>query len=801
MFQKLFRRNMNRRQNRQRNKYRPQLCLETLEDRVVPATSVTVVGDALVINGSDQQDALAISEVTDGSGNLTALHVEDYVAGTNTDYQSTTFSKIEFYGNGGNDYLFLDSSLPLYAEGGAGNDTIIGGYGNDTIFGNDGTDYLDGQQGDDILDGGVGNDTLWGDAGNDTLSGGDDADTLFGGYGDDVLLGGGGADYLDGGDGYDVNYTDDDLANGAALAVSLSTDGSTLQIIGQDGTFVLDGSSWTASNSGTNWMFQPDSKFKFETSGSAWNLAKWVQLNVTQNGSDQLTGIEGFTTKSIVFALNVNKLGLTSTQDAANQAYAPLIKDYNFLVNLPVFDSIELFTIHSGKQIYAINHNVQKGFLIDGEPYVYTFLGAGVQMSYKGQSLGMTSGLTLILDPTEPFGYFDFTASGYSGTLAYSADGHLPFKPLQQPSGWNQTSFNGNIYVAVSGIPIGDFLTASGSLMIGLDANGDGQKADFGKGDLMSLGLSADPLDLLLSSDAAVRDIDFGLNGKLNLDVGKLIGVKKLERYILVNIGQATLVYDGVQHGFFLHGHGNDPFHGTWLGKIGFMGPKFSFDIDGSLWGVTTVGSFNVPAHFALSANGIYSTTGVSTAAGFSITSDPSTKTISLLGKKITVSQGFLSLYGKMDVMGTTTSFYGSVSRNGTVNVTGTKSISGSEKIGIKGYHIKVSTTSDFTFSFTGNVKSGITLSADLSVSLSGEEKIKHVGKFKVSGAFKIHLEIGFDGKLGDWVEADASGSIRIQTPFGNDKISGTIKTEVSDSGLKVKFPFLGIGWQKILSW
>ena len=47
-------------------------------------------------------------------------------------------------------------------------------------------------------DGGAGNDDLIGSDGNDILSGGDGDDTLQGGPGDDVLLGGPGVDVLDG---------------------------------------------------------------------------------------------------------------------------------------------------------------------------------------------------------------------------------------------------------------------------------------------------------------------------------------------------------------------------------------------------------------------------------------------------------------------------------------------------------------------------------------------------------------------------------------------------------------------------
>ena len=70
-------------------------------------------------------------------------------------------------------YPTADASVRLNADGGAGNDTIIG---------HDGNNYLAGGAGDDILQGGDGNDSLRGDAGNDTLEGGagqDDAQYML----------------------------------------------------------------------------------------------------------------------------------------------------------------------------------------------------------------------------------------------------------------------------------------------------------------------------------------------------------------------------------------------------------------------------------------------------------------------------------------------------------------------------------------------------------------------------------------------------------------------------------------------
>ncbi len=72
--------------------------------------------------------------------------------------------------------LFGRDSLPNYASGGRGNDTLTGGPGNDVLVGFAGDDLLVGLAGNDSLVGGLGNDTLIGGPGYNVLTGGDGND-------------------------------------------------------------------------------------------------------------------------------------------------------------------------------------------------------------------------------------------------------------------------------------------------------------------------------------------------------------------------------------------------------------------------------------------------------------------------------------------------------------------------------------------------------------------------------------------------------------------------------------------------
>jgi serralysin len=133
-------------------------------------------------------------------------------------------------GGSGNDYLIGN----IYANtlfGAAGNDQIIASLGDDVLVGGFGADMLDGGDGADwayyansasavnvYLNYNLGQgseaagdtfisiENIWGSNFNDTLIGNDGSNYIVGALGGDVLIGGLGADTLDGGDGGDWAY-------------------------------------------------------------------------------------------------------------------------------------------------------------------------------------------------------------------------------------------------------------------------------------------------------------------------------------------------------------------------------------------------------------------------------------------------------------------------------------------------------------------------------------------------------------------------------------------------------------------
>ncbi len=139
-------------------------------------------------------------------------------------------AKLTFTFDDGSKFVYGNTSgtatLPVYALGNSGANTLNGSSANDVLDGGEGNDTINGGAGNDELYGGGGRDSILGGAGNDLfftnqrldyatdtwvdvfdatyLDGGDGNDTMRSGMGDDTLLGGAGDDDLNGGGGNDA---------------------------------------------------------------------------------------------------------------------------------------------------------------------------------------------------------------------------------------------------------------------------------------------------------------------------------------------------------------------------------------------------------------------------------------------------------------------------------------------------------------------------------------------------------------------------------------------------------------------
>ncbi len=165
-----------------------------------PDADIQVVGDQVVINGTDEDDHIRITtvlglpvvEVLDEDGNVVATQLLTREQQEN----------LVIRGGDGDDVLEVDPSyiLDITVLGGRGDDVVgrrgedesflLGGGGDDRIYGGDGDDRLAGGAGSDSIYGGDGLDAIDGQADNDLLSGGDGDDAIYTGAGNDLVWGG-----------------------------------------------------------------------------------------------------------------------------------------------------------------------------------------------------------------------------------------------------------------------------------------------------------------------------------------------------------------------------------------------------------------------------------------------------------------------------------------------------------------------------------------------------------------------------------------------------------------------------------
>lgn len=131
--------------------------------------SAKLTGSDLTITGSPGNDRVEV-ELTHGGQQIVVEAGGQRIG----QFDAAAVGTIHFNGFAGNDVFVVNPRITatVIADGGAGNDVLIGGGGNNILLGN------------------AGNDALFGGPARDILIGGDGHDFLFGNRGDDILIGG-----------------------------------------------------------------------------------------------------------------------------------------------------------------------------------------------------------------------------------------------------------------------------------------------------------------------------------------------------------------------------------------------------------------------------------------------------------------------------------------------------------------------------------------------------------------------------------------------------------------------------------
>ena len=114
--------------------------------------------DTVIVNGTNGDDVIQVAGSA-GNASVLGLFSQVNIAGA-----EVANDRLIVQALGGDDVVTasaLDAStIGLTADGGTGNDVLIGSVGNDTLLGGDGDDVLIGGGGQDVLDGGTGNNIL-----------------------------------------------------------------------------------------------------------------------------------------------------------------------------------------------------------------------------------------------------------------------------------------------------------------------------------------------------------------------------------------------------------------------------------------------------------------------------------------------------------------------------------------------------------------------------------------------------------------------------------------------------------------
>jgi Ca2+-binding RTX toxin-like protein len=112
--------------------------------------------DHVIVEGSNGGDVIVVGGSAGGEVSVDGLAASLSIIGAEPADKLTVNSR------GGRDVIFASAlaanAIRFAANGGTGDDFLVGGAGNDTLLGGDGEDVLIGGAGADFLDGGSGND-------------------------------------------------------------------------------------------------------------------------------------------------------------------------------------------------------------------------------------------------------------------------------------------------------------------------------------------------------------------------------------------------------------------------------------------------------------------------------------------------------------------------------------------------------------------------------------------------------------------------------------------------------------------
>ncbi|HLJ97862.1 MAG TPA: DUF4214 domain-containing protein [Gemmataceae bacterium] len=456
---------------------RPGLAIETLDQRVLPSATHTLVNGVLTLTADDNGAQVFI---LGSSGNLG-------ISGADISTITSPVNQIVFKGGKGNDTFTDFSSI---------DSRVIGSAGSDQYFGGGSTNLLDRNGFNVVWQGSTGGTNI-----------------VYG-------LGNG-------------KPTTDDLNASGAMMVSLSADLSTLTFAGPSGI----GFRMQANNG--FWFDLPlhdnsgNTFHKFSPSpGASLTLVTGSILGNISLPSSQLSSLLSVQTKAEPWSDPVgeyNGMAIGPTISLDTTLFNPptplnqLEQQYGFDFKLPGLN----FGLDLGSAL-AANGGPMSGAPLDSAvPYFYIANSAQASVEIGGYSGQVGTKVSVAFDPSDPFLYAAVqgipTPEGpIDIALGASVNGHILFHPqLAPPSSILGISvpppnIAGNVYIGGI-IPLPDTpLAITGSMVIGLAQNGRALGSQ----------LTSARVDAFLHGQQTLQDLasmasppSIGINGEL--DIGK----------------------------------------------------------------------------------------------------------------------------------------------------------------------------------------------------------------------------------------------------------------------------------------
>jgi phospholipase C len=115
---------------------------------------------ALIVGGTESSDHISVTQ--DDTTHSITVTIDNGALDFSQSFDGGKISRIEVYGQGGNDHVEIASNVttPAFVFSGGGNDHVEAGGGPSVVVGGQGNDHLNGGTGFSILIGGAGNDQL-----------------------------------------------------------------------------------------------------------------------------------------------------------------------------------------------------------------------------------------------------------------------------------------------------------------------------------------------------------------------------------------------------------------------------------------------------------------------------------------------------------------------------------------------------------------------------------------------------------------------------------------------------------------